>query len=502
MIDAMPAIIRACPNAVYVVLGATHPNLLRENGESYRESLVSRVSSLGLEGHVVFVNSFVEQSLLLAYISMCDVYVTPYLSEGQMTSGTLAYSFGLGKPVVSTPYWHAKELLADGKGILVPFASSLRLGEEIGNLLSDERRRQSMRVRAYAESRPMTWPRTAERYLEEMQDARVRSAAHTQVNTRPTAPVAARLTAASRVSLPTRHLEVLCDSTGISQHAVHCVPDRAHGYCVDDNARALLLAVALLRAGQDALPEPLTSRFAAFVQHAWNPDARRFRNFMSYDRTWLEPAGSEDSHGRTLWALGECAANDTSVARRLWAADLFRAAVPPSGTFKSPRAQAFTLLGLNAHLRLDDGNLKLARLRMQLADQLLDALETTRARQPEGGMDWCWFEDVLAYDNARLPQALMEVGAETRIAVYRDGGLSALRWLTRVQTTPLGHFRPVGSHSFGNLLQVPLPFDQQPLEAWASISAYLSAWRIENQASWLAEAHRAFDWFLDATTFA
>lgn len=491
MIDAMPEIVRNCPNALYVVLGATHPNLLRENSEAYRESLVSRVNDLGLGGHVVFINQFVEQALLLEYISMCDVYVTPYLSEGQMTSGTLAYSFGLGKPVVSTPYWHAKELLADGKGILVPFASSEHLGAEITQLLSDDEKLQSMRTRAYAESRGMVWARTAERYLAALQAAAPQSV----VPTLAISPLPRRLSVVPRSRLPIDHLLTLCDSTGISQHAVHNIPDRAHGYCIDDNARALLLGVAMAHSGEQPLAETLTNRFAAFIQHAWNPDTQRFRNFMSYDRKWLEPQGSEDSHGRALWALGECALNDTNAARREWARDLFRRAVVTTANFTSPRADAFALAGLNAYLWAEPNDSALAGHRILLADRLLDAVERTAPQGRPGGMTWCWFEDVLAYDNARLPQALLQTAAATGNANYRRAGLRTLRWLARTQTAPSGCFRPVGSRSFGREREHPLPFDQQPLEAWASISAYLAAWRIEGDAKWVVEANRAFDWF-------
>ena len=490
MIDAMPEIVRHSPNALYLVLGATHPNLLRENGESYRDSLVARVNDLGLSEHVAFINEFVEQALLLEYISMCDVYVTPYLSEGQMTSGTLAYSFGLGKPVVSTPYWHAKELLADGKGILVPFADAERLGSEITQLLSDDRRLQSMRTRAYAESRSMIWSRTAERYL-----ATLQASASTVPPPLAIPQVPRRLSVVPRSKLPIDHLLTLCDSTGISQHALHNVPDRAHGYCIDDNARALLLSVAISHAGEQPLAEALTNRFAAFVQHAWNPETGRFRNFMSYERKWLEPQGSEDSHGRALWALGECALNDSNAARREWARDLFRRSVGPTRRFTSPRAHAFALAGLNAYLWAEPNDTDLSAHRILLADRLLDAVERTAPQGQPGSLTWCWFEDVLAYDNARLPQALLQTAAATGVASYREAGLRTLRWLARTQTAPSGCFRPVGSKSFGREREHPLPFDQQPLEAWASISAYIAAWRIEGDAKWIAEAGRAFDWF-------
>jgi len=204
MIDAMPRVLRDAPGAVYVVLGATHPNLVRSQGEAYRENLAARARARGVENHVLFLDRFVDLPMLLDFISMCDVYVTPYLNEAQMTSGTLAYSFGMGKAVVSTPYWHARELLSDSRGVLVPFNDAATIGAAVARLLTDHPRRESMRARAYSSSRGMTWARTAERY----------------------------------VSL----FESMCDDTGLFQHAIHTVPDRAHGYCVDDNARALLVA--------------------------------------------------------------------------------------------------------------------------------------------------------------------------------------------------------------------------------------------------------------------
>src|SRR6266478_7078936 len=307
VLDAMPGIIKSCPNAIYVVLGATHPNLVRQQGEAYRDGLTARVQELGIEGHVAFFNQFVDQATLLDFISMCDVYVTPYLNEAQMTSGTLAYSFGLGKAVVSTPYWHAKELLSDGRGILVPFGDTKALSTEISGLLTNDVRRQAMRKRAYAASRSMTWVQTAKRYLTVFEIARE------NVRRGIAPPIEAIVSGSKGPIIPEMrvgHFLSLCDSTGVIQHSVHSVPDRSHGYCVDDNARALLFSCTLSKFGAMQLSETTTARFAAFIQRSWNPGTRRFRNFMSYDRRWLEEAGSEDSHGRTLWALAECACED------------------------------------------------------------------------------------------------------------------------------------------------------------------------------------------------
>ncbi|MET0427381.1 MAG: glycosyltransferase family 4 protein [Microvirga sp.] len=487
MIDAMPTILKSRADAVYVVLGATHPNLVRHQGEAYREGLVERAQALGVQDHVIFLNQFVDQEMLLDYISMCDVYVTPYLNEAQMTSGTLAYSFGMGKAVVSTRYWHARELLAEGRGILVPFHDEATIGREIAGLLTDEPRRMAMRKRAYASSRSMTWERTADLYRSAFERA--------QRLHQPR--LVARLDqgqTARQVQVPPEmeieHFLAMCDDTGLFQHAIHSVPDRSHGYCIDDNARALLLSCTLSSSGEQALSEPLTARLASFVQHAWNPDTNRFRNFMSFERTWLEQSGSEDSHGRTLWALGECARSDENPSRRSWAASLFAEALPASEAFSSPRAWAFTLLGLDAYCNAVAGNPLAARLRQDFADRLMAIMSAVETQ------DWVWFEEGLSYDNARLSQALIVTGLSTGAPAYVEAGMRSLRWLMTLQTTPEGLFRPVGTHGFGEKRKLPRAFDQQPLEAAAAISACLAAWRADGDGTWKADAMRAFGWFL------
>ena len=487
MLDAMPEIIKSSPNALYVILGATHPNLMRQQGEAYRESLAARVRSLGIENHVVFFNQFVDQATLLDFISMCDVYTTPYLNEAQMTSGTLAYSFGLGKAVVSTPYWHAKELLSDGCGILVPFGDAKALGSEIAGLLTNDVRRDSMRKCAYVASRSMTWVQTAKRYLTALDTESSNSGPGIIL------PVDTADSVRSGHVIPdirVGHFLSLCDSTGILQHAVHSVPDRSHGYCTDDNARALLFSSMLAHFGESQLSKSVTARFAAFIQHAWNPDSRRFRNFMSYDRRWLERQGSEDSHGRTLWALAECARTDIDLSRRKWAEALFKMALPIVEDFSSPRAWAFSLLALDVYCKLAGGDVLGNRLRKLLANRLMSLISVTETR------DWVWFEDVLAYDNARIPQALIQTGLTTHTPSYVEVGLRSLRWLTALQTTSSGYFRPVGTNSFGRLRQRPEAFDQQPVEAAATISACLIAWRADESAQWPTAALRAFEWFL------
>ena len=487
MIDAMPGIIGVCPNAIYVVLGATHPSLLRDQGETYRDSLAAQVRDLGLEDNVVFFNQFVERNELLDCIAMSDVYATPYLNKAQITSGALAYGFGLGKAIVSTPYWHAQELLDHGCGVLVPFRDPDAMSREIIALLTNDVRRYSIGKRAYLASRSMTWEQTAKRYLATFEDAR--DAPHPGKSL-PVMPIRTWHEGRALPEIQVDHFLSLCDNTGMLQHALYSIPNPAHGYCIDDNARALLFSNMLHNNEVSYLPDQVTARFAEFIRQAWNPASGRFRNFMSYDRRWLEESGSEDSHGRTLWALGECTRTDIDPSRRRWAALLLKTALPAVEEFTFPRAWAFSLLGLNAYCAQFSDDLDADRVRRLLADKLLAAFHAVQTN------DWVWFEDVLAYDNARLSQALIQTGMMTNTSAYVNAGLRSLRWLMELQTAPAGHFRPVGNESFGRIRQKPKAFDQQPLEAAATISACLAASRAEGGANWAAGAFRAFNWFL------
>lgn len=471
MIAAMPAILAQVPDAVYVVMGATHPALLRAAGEAYRETLVARVHELGLDGQVVFLDRFVDRPELLDHIAMCDVYVTPYLGEAQMTSGTLAYSHGLGRPVVSTPYWHAVELLIDGSGMLVPFHDSAALGAAVTGLLVDDRARMAMGRKAYGASRAMIWANVAQRYRDCF-----RQACHRPAPALPTLELA--------------HFRTMCDDTGLFQHAVHSIPDRHHGYCIDDNARALIACCRIGADGQGAFAQAMAPRFAAFIQHGWNPDNGLFRNFMGYDRRWLEPSGSQDSHGRTLWALGVCAQSKDHPALAHWAAPLFRLAMTSAAAFGSPRAWAFALLGFDAYCATHPRDTAAGYLRQDLARRLRACLSACEGR------DWVWFEDRLSYDNARLCEALIVTGRALDDRDLIDAGLRSLTWLVAAQTAPSGHFRPVGSHGFlAGTRAPPHPFDQQPVEACATIAACLAATSIDPAPVWRIEAQRAFAWF-------
>jgi len=470
MIEAMPAIVKERPDALYEIVGATHPNLVRNQGECHRTMLVDLARELGVEDHVRFVDRFVEQEELLDMLQAADIYVTPYLNMAQVTSGTLSYAVAVGKPVISTPYVHAREILADGHGLIVPPGDPAALAEVAISLFSNDEKRHSLARAAYRRGREMLWPRVVERSLEPLEKM-------PQSSVRPLLPRPS--------ALPLDAIQRMTDGVGMLQHAVYSVPNRDHGYCIDDNARALMVAVRR----DDDQSAKLAPTFAAFLQHGWNPDLRRFRNFMGYDRQWLESAGSEDSNGRTLWALGLAASRSPSPGLRDWALQLFEEAAPHAGELGAPRARAFAALGGYELLqaRPDHG---LARcLLEQSAEQLMHA----HFRYSREG--WDWFEPELAYDNARLPEALIRAGRVLDEPKMVDCGLATLSWLTRQQTGPRGTFRPVGCHGFCRPYAPPLAFDQQPVEAAATIDAAAAAHEANGQERWRQVARDAFAWF-------
>lgn len=500
-IRAMPAIVARRPDALYLVLGATHPNILRREGEAHRDSLKRLALELGVSNHVRFLDRFVDLPTLTRAIAAADIYLTPYLNEAQSVSGTLAYSFGMGKAVVSTPYWHASELLGEGRGVLVPFTDPPAIAAAVVGLLADPDRLRAMRETASALGHDMRWSRIGERYRDVFDQARL-EAPHRRSPRRSLTEVRAGDLVAPlrRMSPPPdedvpqvklAHLAQLLDPTGLAQHATLAIIDRAHGYCLDDNARGLILATQLT--GGRTAPPPAGDLFAitaAFVQHAWDAGAQRFRNFMAYDRRWLEAAGSDDSHGRAIWAIGTVAAHATDASHRAWAHGLLERAAPSVLALTSQRAWAFALLGLVESLDERPEDLRLARLRTTLAERLYDHLSGNR--RP----GWTWFEEVVSYDNARLPQALIAAGHQAGRPEWVALGIEALNWLCRAQTAEAGHFRPIGSEGFWRRGGKRATHDQQPLEAAATIGACLEAWRVTAEGMWLTEARRAFAWFL------
>ena len=489
-IKALPAIIERHPDVLYIILGATHPHVRRHEGEAYRLMLQRLARDLGVEANVAFYNQFVDLDDLVAFIGVADIYITPYLNPEQIVSGTLAYTVGAGKAVISTPYLHARELLGEGRGALVPFRDAAAIAERVIRLLDDSAERHAMRKRAYTFGRDTTWPQVAQRYLElfsqvlqeRMRVPRVIGAP--RQNKRPL----------ELPALSLGHLRRMTDDTGLLQHATFSVPNYAEGYATDDNARALIAAVFLDAVGfdapNDANPKELATRYLAFLSYAFNRDVGRFRNFLSYDRRWQEEAGSEDSHARTLWALGTLIGRSTDLGHVGLACQLFARALPVVTTFTSPRAWAFVLLAISEYSKRFAGDRGVQRVRDELATRLMHLYEVNSSAE------WPWFEDILSYDNATLPRALLVAGQAMRHDGYVQAATRALTWLMEIQSADAGHFAPIGCHGFYRRGGARARFDQQPIEAYATIAACLDARRITSDAGWGTHAERAFGWFL------
>jgi glycosyltransferase involved in cell wall biosynthesis len=487
VIEALPQIVAAHPAAIFVIIGETHPGVKRHEGEAYREELKARAKDLGVEEHIVFHDKFFDTQTLTDFLSTADIVITPYLNREQIVSGVLSYALGAGKAIVSTPFWYAEEMLANGGGRLVPFRNSEAIGREVIDLLSSDVERQAMRKRAYTFARNMVWSEVSKEYLRVFREVRHERTVRPRI-------YQARTLQATRQELPAprlNHLRVLTDDTGIFQHARFAIPDRDHGYCTDDNARALIVALM----GQDVVTEaddltPFAYRYLSFLQHALNSDTGRFRNFMSYDRRWQEEVGSEDSHGRALWALGETVLHAPSRGMLGAAMTLFERALPAVHQLSSPRSWAFALIGLDAYLRRFAGASEAKRARLNLADRLYGRLRE-RARP-----SWPWLEEVVTYANGVIPQALLLSGVHLERSDMVEAGIKSLRWLIDVQTDPKGFFVPIGNDGWFPRGGSPARFDQQPTEAQHMVDAVLEAHAITGDEHWLDDARRCFDWFV------
>ncbi|MCU0490346.1 MAG: glycosyltransferase family 4 protein [Chloroflexaceae bacterium] len=486
VIAAMPTILKHHPNVVYMVLGTTHPQVRKHEGERYRLMLQRLAHDLAVDEQVVFYDQFVTLDELVQFIGAADIYITPYVNPAQIVSGTLAYTVGAGKAIISTPYWYAEEMLADGCGILVPSRDSHAIATQVLELLDNEAERHAMRKRAYLLGRTMTWPLVAARYMASFQQAR-REHRHSARTLR--FALAQPVVGHELPPLQLDHLHRMTDSTGMVQHAIFSVPNYNEGYATDDNARALIAAVLLEERGV-AEAEPLAMCYMAFLWHAFQQEHGRFRNFLGFDRRWQEEVGSEDSHARAVWALGTVLARSCNLALVGSASSLFAQALLAPLAFAHPRPWAFTLLGLHAYLQRFPGHRPSQRLVGDLAERLLARYQLHRA---DG---WHWFEDMLSYDNAVLPHALLLAGEILGRADMREAGLEALRWLVSLQHGTEDYFTPVGCHGFYQRGAVPARFDQQPLEAQATVLSTLDAHRLTGDDMWYNEAHCAFAWFL------
>jgi len=491
VIQALPAILVKQPNVVYIVSGVTHPHIRRQEGERYRGELQALAEQLGVSDHVIFNNRFVSTEELIEHVGAADIYITPYRQEAQVVSGTLAIALGAGKAIVSTPYWHAKELLAQNRGVIVPFEDPGAIAEAVLALLENPAERHAMRKRAYLYSRGTTWAKTAHAYMASFQRARFERSLRPRA-TRQGDPVVEL--AGSLPTLNPSHLLTMTDDTGILQHAIFSVPNTREGYTTDDNARALIVSILLDEkeacAGKCGYLN-LSRRYLSFLWLAFHADTGRFRNFLNYDRRWLEDIGSDDSHGRALWSLGKVLGTSRNAGLRGAAGRLFEAAVPATLEFTSPRAWAYCILGMQAYLDWFPGDRAIQGARNILANRLLDIYDRSHSET------WKWFEKSLSYSNARLPQALILAGWRSDNQRMIEAGMDSLKWLVGEQYRGDKEiFVPIGSSGFFIEGNEKARFDQQPVEACATVSACLEVYKLTEENQWLEEARRVFGWFL------
>ncbi len=491
-IEALPKIVAKHPDVVYVVLGATHPHVKRDNGEVYRNSLIRRAQELGVADNVKFVNRFVELEELCEYLGAADIYLTPYLNEVQIVSGTLAYALGAGKATVSTPYWYAQEMLADGRGRLVDFRDGDAIATEVIDLLDNETERHAIRKRAYTFTRSMVWSQVAQDYLDVFEQARQNWVARRLVTTTPADSARPYDLGEDLPEVDLRHLRSLTDDTGLFQHAIYSTANRSHGYCTDDNARALLATAMYWQQTTDDTVLPLMQTYLAFLTHALNEENGRFRNFMDYSRNWMEDAGSEDSHGRAMWGLGVAAALSPAEPTVALATRLFKDSLPVTETFTSPRAWAFVIIGIHAYLRRFGGDSDARRTRAELAERLANLFTQNMSHE------WPWCEDILAYANAKLPHALLMAGKWLNRNDWIDLGKRSLQWLLDVQTTEDGMLSIVGTDGWMHRDGRRAQYDQQAIDVHALLDACVEAYHVTREEHWIGQAQKVFNWFLGA----
>lgn len=486
-IEAISLISQEFPDLLYIVLGVTHPEVKRRFGEEYRAFLEKLVKQKGLTKNVVFYNHFVSLKQLIGFLNAADVYLTPYLSKEQIVSGTLAYAMACGKAIISTPYWHAEELLANNRGKLVPFRDVNALANQLRELLNNRRVRDSLRKRAYRFGRQMIWPKVARNYIKVFKRA-------LREYRRPALSLRARQWIVERPSLSEinlDHLRLLTDDTGILQHTVFTTPDRSHGYCTDDNARAVIVTIMNWKLFKEENILSLLQIYLSFLNYAFDKKNGRIRNFMSYDRHWLEEIGSEDSQGRTLWSLGMTVLNAPTNSILGFATGLFRQVLAASESFTSPRAWAYSILGCIYYLQRFGGDLEVQRIYNLMTQRLFKLFRNN------GSANWPWGEDIVAYDNARLPQALIAAGHMFKDKNIYNQGLNSLEWLLKIQNNPEeGHLSLIGNNGWLKHGEKKAQFDQQPIEVSALIDACYEAYLLTQEREWVKKIDWCFNWFL------
>ncbi|MGB3548007.1 MAG: glycosyltransferase family 4 protein, partial [Saprospiraceae bacterium] len=482
-VRALPAIVDRHPETLYVVLGKTHPNVVRNSGEEYREYLHQLADELGVGDNLRMIGEFATEQKLFEHLRACDVYVIPYPNEAQITSGTLAYAVGAGTAVVSTPFWHATELLAEERGLFFPFHDSTVLAEQCNRLLEQPELTRELRLRTADYGKQLLWPKIGEQYLRVFGRAQVAFEARLQ---------SARNTDFDLPPLCLDHLRRMTDDTGLMQHAKYAIPNRHEGYCLDDNGRGLLLIGMLVKRGLGDLAElqRLAEIYLSYVYHAQNPDGS-FRNFMGYDREFMERVGSEDSFGRALWGVAYCLANPPRADMRDLLVEIFDRAVNYLEHVRSPRTISYGIIALTHYLEYRPGNENILNQLDRLTNRLVEHYDQNR------GEEWDWFERYLTYSNGIMPYALYRTLQFLDKDKTRAAAGDATRFLTEM-TIVDGVMRPIGCEAPFLFQGKPSRYDQQPTDVMAKVLLFAEAAKYDESMSNRERLRIAFNWFLGA----
>ncbi len=483
-LEALPRVVEKNPDTVYIILGATHPEVKKVDGEKYRLSLERKALDLNIADNVVFHDRFVDLQELTEYMSCCDVYLTPYLAKEQITSGTLAYAVGMGKAVVSTPYWYAEELLSDSRGVLVDFRDVEGMAKALNDLIGDSIRRNKMRKAAYEYGRTMVWREVGRKYVEmfllmlgERKDLEVGSAWKQKMLPVITLP-----------DIKLDHLMSLSDDVGLLQHACFGIPDRENGYSADDVGRGLAAIMTCYNQQKDEQILPLIRTYVSFLHHS-QTDTGHFHNFMAYDRRFRDQQGSEDTLGRVLWGLGTVVRWGPKEQIRALAQNVMAKAAPRILELEAPRAKAYAIIGMYHLLQKFEGASQFKRILILLANDLVSLYKEHKSA------DWQWFEDMMTYGNAKICEALLRAYQVTQSEEYREVALEALDFLTKEQWNGV-YFELVGNEGWYPKGGERALFGQQPIDAGYLVEAYVAASEVTSMQKYLELARFAFDWFL------
>ncbi|SKB28253.1 glycosyltransferase family 4 protein [Daejeonella lutea] len=484
VIKALPAIVEKHPDVMYVVLGNTHPGVRKNSGEEYRDSLKKLAKSLNVEEHLTFINQFVSEEELHHYLTACDIYVTPYLNEAQITSGTLSYAVGAGAAVLSTPYWHAQELLQNGRGRLFDFKDFENLSESVNDLLDHPEKLAKLKETAYNYGLNLRWPAIGREYTALLKD----SSALTVLKTKSRHIIDSEIIPEFNLT----HVKRLTDDTGIVQHAKYGIPNLKEGYCLDDNARALIMALMAYEQNKSKEALDLLPIYLSYIQYMQMDDGN-FRNFLSFRREYLDEVGSEDSFGRTIWALGYLINSAPNNSYREFAEELFQRSIPHFKDLQHLRGLANTIIGLSYYLQAHPYDEGLILQLKELTQPLVDVYENNKAD------NWHWFEDKLSYDNAILPLALLHSSQITGNERVMEIAYESIEFLDSL-TLSKGYLSPVGSDGWYYRNGSMAIFDQQAIESMAMVLMYFKAYDVSGEKQFLSKMYLCYQWFLGENT--